>query len=96
MGSSKPPLSNKVIAIQRPGGGTQLMKVVRGGTRVPAAVLTHSPGTQLLRVVSSPKAALPPVSLLFFLCFLFIFLLSQNSHRDAFFFKYLLAVYHTL
>uniref|UniRef100_F1KTK5 Host cell factor 1 n=1 Tax=Ascaris suum TaxID=6253 RepID=F1KTK5_ASCSU len=60
MGSSKPPLSNKVIAIQRPGGGTQLMKVVRGGTRVPAAVLTHSPGTQLLRVVSSPKAALPP------------------------------------
>ncbi|KHN78710.1 Host cell factor 1 [Toxocara canis] len=56
--SSKPAISNKVIAIQRPGGGTQLMKVVRGGTRVPAAVLAHAPGTQLLRVVSSPKATL--------------------------------------
>lgn len=79
MGPSKPQMSNKVVAIQRPGGGTQLMKVVRGGTRVPAAVLTHAPGTQLLRVVSSPKAALAPVSLLFFHLTVVVTALSSAS-----------------
>ncbi|VDK57600.1 unnamed protein product [Anisakis simplex] len=60
-GTAPSQLTNKVIAIQRPGGGTQLMKVVRSGTRLPGTMLAtgHSAsGKQLLRVVSTPKTTL--------------------------------------
>lgn len=63
--AAKPPLGNKVIAIQRTAGGAPVMKLVRGAPgahRVPATILTQAHGGQLLRVVPANKAAHSPLS----------------------------------